>query len=399
MLEWCPRSCRKTDLEQGRSRQAILSCGHELFVSEMLPLGNKQRCGSGTRKRRVLRCWNSGKDVKEHKLRSSTICTSRVSSHCRDTESAVSTLTLATRSNGDKLRLKENVVHHSATPTVLLFVVSVFQPSVFCCVLVYRFNSSVFLMLFSVFQFFKMLRVSFRFFFNHFYPNNVQLSCVSVGNAWCGGHLKLCFLVSDSSQSLFVCRVFSSAAVRCPLLTAPSLRDHIYDHTTSALVSAERTVLSLPRTSLCVLTALSRPSPEALDVQAVRETFPLTTLGNGAELTEPDDGGNGPSEDIFRSSDKETQASPTVPTHRVGSSTEAQRLAVQHAALGDENAVSTGAIRHVWASTFLVECGDALEFHTAASGSLSLSLLCSGLNLNLVFRVSGSLGSVTFIQH
>ena len=125
-----------------------------------------------------------------------------------------------------------------------------------------------------------------------------------------------------------------------------------------------------------MLTALSRPSSEALDVQAVRETFPLTTLGSGAEPTEPDEGGHDLSEDIFRSSDKKTQASSTVSTHHVGSSSEAQCPAVQNEALGDENDVPTGAIRHVWASTFLVDGGDVLQFHTAASQSLSLPLLC-----------------------
>ena len=152
---------------------------------------------------------------------------------------------------------------------------------------------------------------------------------------------------------------------------------HSDDDATSDLVSAERTVHSVPRTfSLSVLTALSRPSSEALDVQAVREAFPLTIVGSGAEPTEPDDGGNGPSEDIFHSSDKETLASPAVSTHRVGSSSEAPCPAVQNEALGDENDVPTGAIRHAWASIFLVECGDVLEFHEAASRSLSLSLLC-----------------------
>ena len=176
----------------------------------------------------------------------------------------------------------------------------------------------------------------------------------------------------------FLCRAFSSAAVPCPLLTAPSLRDHIYDdvHFCLGLCRAHSSFCSADL-SQSVLTALSRPSPEALDVQAVRETFPLTTLGSGAEPTEPDDEGNDPSEHIFRSSDKETQANPAVSTHHVGSSTEAQRLAVQDEALGDENAAPTGAIRHVWASTFLVDRGDVLEFHTAASRSLSL-LCCQG---------------------
>ena len=62
--------------------------------------------------------------------------------------------------------------------------------------------------------------------------------------------------------------------------------------------------------------------------------------------TGADDGGNDPSEDIFRGSDKETQA--RVSTHRVDSSSEAQRLAVEHEAFGDENDVSTGTLRHVW---------------------------------------------------
>ena len=56
----------------------------------------------------------------------------------------------------------------------------------------------------------------------------------------------------------------------------------------------------------------ARPSSEALDLQAARETFPLATLGSGAEPTELDHGGNDPSEDIFYSSDKETQASQTA---------------------------------------------------------------------------------------
>ena len=43
---------------------------------------------------------------------------------------------------------------------------------------------------------------------------------------------------------LFVRRFF------CTLLTAPSLRGHINDDATSALVCAERTVRSVPRTSL-----------------------------------------------------------------------------------------------------------------------------------------------------
>ena len=83
-----------------------------------------------------------------------------------------------------------------------------------------------------------------------------------------------------------------------------------------------------------------------LDLQAVQEAFPLT-VAIAAEPTGPDDGGNDPSEDIFRSSSsKETQASPARFTHRVDSSSEAQRLAVEHEAAGDDDDVSTASIRH-----------------------------------------------------
>ena len=85
-----------------------------------------------------------------------------------------------------------------------------------------------------------------------------------------------------------------------------------------------------------------------LGMQAARKTFPLTTVTTAAEPTGPDDGGNDPSEDIFRSSSssKETQASPVRFTHRVDSSSEAQRLAVEHEAAGDDDDVSTASIRH-----------------------------------------------------
>ena len=83
-----------------------------------------------------------------------------------------------------------------------------------------------------------------------------------------------------------------------------------------------------------------------LDLQAVQEAFPLTTVATPAEPAGPDDGGNDPSEDVIHSSSKETQASPVRSTHRVDSSSEAQRLAVEHEAAGDDDDVSKASIRH-----------------------------------------------------
>ena len=70
----------------------------------------------------------------------------------------------------------------------------------------------------------------------------------------------------------------------------------------------------------------ARPSSEALDLQAARETFPLATLGSGAEPTEPDHGGNDPSEDIFRSSDKDTQANQIAASSSTGLAVEEELL-------------------------------------------------------------------------
>ena len=59
----------------------------------------------------------------------------------------------------------------------------------------------------------------------------------------------------------------------------------------------------------------------------------------------PDGAGNDPSDEphMLNRSDQETQADPTESTHRAGSSTEAQRLDVELAALSDEGDASTRA--------------------------------------------------------
>ena len=124
----------------------------------MLPLGNTHGVAeAGRGNAEFIGVGTQGRILKEHRflvsLRSTTICTSRVSSHCRDIESAVSTLTLATHSNGDQLQAQgKGRAPHRHANRFIFFVVSVFQLSVFCCVLVYRFNSSVFEVLFSFFS-------------------------------------------------------------------------------------------------------------------------------------------------------------------------------------------------------------------------------------------------------
>ena len=136
-----------------------------------------------------------------------------------------------------------------------------------------------------------------------------------------------------------------------------------------------------------------RPSSEVLDLQGVQGAFPLANVGSGSEPTEPDQRGNDPSEDIFRSSDKETLASPAVSTHRVGSSSEAPCPAVQNEPLGDENDVPTGC--HQARVDFNISCRMwrcAGISHRCMRVPFSVLALLSG-SLSRGFRVSGFLGS------
>ena len=69
-----------------------------------------------------------------------------------------------------------------------------------------------------------------------------------------------------------------------------------------------------------------------LDEQAAQGTFTLTTVATGAERRELDEARTYPSEGGSSGSEQETQAGPTMLTHRVGSSFEPQRQrpAVEH---------------------------------------------------------------------
>ena len=178
MSEWCPRSYRKTDREQGRSRQASLSCGHELVVSENVPLANThttlQKRDAETQSSSVLEsregCRGTQATVCHHlqKPRLKSLHGHRVS--------RFHTHSCNVRSNGDPLRLKENVVHHSQPFYFSFFQLFSFQ---FLLFLVYRFNSSVFEMLLCVLQFFKMLRVIVRFFVETIFIQTM-FSCLAV---------------------------------------------------------------------------------------------------------------------------------------------------------------------------------------------------------------------------
>ena len=124
---------------------------------------------------------------------------------------------------------------------------------------------------------------------------------------------------------------------------------------TTVALGAERRELDEARTDPHAGASPWKLSTEMLDEQAARGILALTTVATGAERREFAEARTNPSEGGSSGSEQETQAGPTMLTHHVDSSLEAQRQrpAVEHEHGGDDDAtVPTLQVE----SSFQVQC-------------------------------------------